>query len=486
MKKTLTNYLEEISEKTSVSGLYAFRGQGKGDWLLCSGATRRLLSHYQVKAESEVPNFQTRYIDYHRHVLIEPARTNGWGLEEGRRLSDLELLAKLQHFGAATGLLDFTRNRLVALWFACHNDRDDGKLFAINTNNPLSFKNITYDQTEQKISDILSADLAEPLWYWEPIAFGEAKTRILCQHSLFVIGSRPLIPKSIVQEITIAREDKSSLLEELEKAYDINEESLFRDLYGFASVNQSSCLIHHFDYPVDYFQLGNREYQRGHHCEAIAHYDKVIGLDPDYLEAYFNRGNAKAALGRYHDAARDYTKVIEGAGSKVTEPHNRKILWQAYFNRGNAEASLGHYPEAIANYDQVLSDAGKSKLLKTTRGHVFFNRGNAYFFLKKYFEAIDNYNCSLDCESMPAYWFNRGNAEVKLNHLEKARESYRCALKINSEFDPADKNRSVVRMVLNGKRGSFVGNAGNIGMVGGNYGLPGGVGARSGPNFMHG
>src|SRR5438105_1147733 len=40
----------------------------------------------------------------------------------GRRLTDLELLAVLQHFGAATRLLDFTKNAFSALWFACNSD----------------------------------------------------------------------------------------------------------------------------------------------------------------------------------------------------------------------------------------------------------------------------------------------------------------------------------------------------------------------------
>ena len=42
----------------------------------------------------------------------------GLGVEDGREVSDLQLLAKLQHFGAATGRLDFTWSPLVALWFA--------------------------------------------------------------------------------------------------------------------------------------------------------------------------------------------------------------------------------------------------------------------------------------------------------------------------------------------------------------------------------
>ena len=131
-------------------------------------------------------DFLERYIKYHQEVLIEPARTNGFNLENGRKLTDLELLAKLQHFGAATGLLDFTRSTLVALWFACENTAVDGNLFVININD-ISIGRITSKKAKIKIGDLFRSK-EPPLWYWEPTVSGDAQARILLQHSLFIIG----------------------------------------------------------------------------------------------------------------------------------------------------------------------------------------------------------------------------------------------------------------------------------------------------------
>jgi hypothetical protein len=50
-------------------------------------------------------------------------------------LSDLELLLELQHYGAATGLVDFSRDFLIALWFAAHDNKGkNGKVFVLNIN----------------------------------------------------------------------------------------------------------------------------------------------------------------------------------------------------------------------------------------------------------------------------------------------------------------------------------------------------------------
>ena len=53
-------------------------------------------------------------------------------------LCDLELLADLQHYGAATCLIDFTQSPLTALWFACKDEDNlgkDGKVIGMRADN---------------------------------------------------------------------------------------------------------------------------------------------------------------------------------------------------------------------------------------------------------------------------------------------------------------------------------------------------------------
>ncbi len=208
----LAKYQAKLIGAISGDGIYAYRGQQDYDWPLHSAATRRLIKEHGQEALDD-PDFTQSYIGYHRDVFLDPARTRGFGHERGRRLTDIELLAKLQHFGAATGLLDFTWNPLVALWFVCEDYSIDGKLYAINTNDPLRVSRVPTDESRQNVADIFTNQSNLPtLYYWEPTATGEASARILGQRSVFIIG-RPLFPEDdqFIREILIAREDKEQL-----------------------------------------------------------------------------------------------------------------------------------------------------------------------------------------------------------------------------------------------------------------------------------
>ena len=289
-------YLSKISETTNKLGVgtYAFRGQGKAHWPLHSPATRRLRKH-RGEGIQYSPEFTNLYMDYHKSTLIGPALTQGLGVESGREISELQLLAKLQHLGAATGLLDFSWNPLVGLWFACENPGEDGKLYVINTNDPIQVAMISSDESEQRVTTLSIPNGEFPnIAYWEPMASGDAMARILRQRSVFVIG-RPKIPENsnIIGEIIIAKEDKEELIREL-GLLDINRRSLFLDAHGFAETNRVTDAISLSQ--DDYLIAGNRYYQKGEYQFAIEAYGRFVDLNPDSYRIYFLRANAHAEL----------------------------------------------------------------------------------------------------------------------------------------------------------------------------------------------
>ena len=78
------------------------------------------------------------FIRYHEELILKCKR-NRFDVRNGTQLDELELLADLQHHRAATCLIDFTRNALVALWFACEDSTKDGKVFIVDTADPMQF-----------------------------------------------------------------------------------------------------------------------------------------------------------------------------------------------------------------------------------------------------------------------------------------------------------------------------------------------------------
>ena len=168
MSTVIEKYLVKILNAADGAGVYAYRGQNDAEWRLHSAATRRLIEEYGDGVVFD-PEFSEKYLDYHTFNLINPARTRGYGIENGRNLTDLELLAKLQHFGAATGLLDFTWSPLVALWFAAADPNRDGKVFMIDTNDPISVAKVFDVQSVQSLPSVFVPSLgAQPISFWEP------------------------------------------------------------------------------------------------------------------------------------------------------------------------------------------------------------------------------------------------------------------------------------------------------------------------------
>ena len=433
MTSTVEKYLSQILEGTHSTGIYAYRGQQDSQWPLHSAATRRLITEHG-EGVTQDPDFPQIYVAYHRYTLIEPARTRGFGTESGRRLSDLELLAKLQHFGAATGLLDFTWSPLIALWFASQYPPHDGKLFVVNTNDPISVVRISSDEKAQDLEAAFLGAVSPPyLSYWEPTVTGDASLRILRQRSVFIID-RPLVPsdKEVIRELLIAKEDKQALQSELE-VLDFSQESLFQDVYGFAQVSNLRPVP-----PLTaqaYARKGNLNYQRQEYTEAIAAYSRSIELAHDVALTYLLRGNAFAATGRHQEAIEDYN-IVE---AKLMQSNCSN--WDTvYFNRGNSKAELSDYEGALRDYTEAIN-------LSPNLVQGYYNRGNIYLDLYRFEEALLDYDHIIGKRAWGAC-FNKANALLALGRLPEARSAYQESISKGTDRDSAAHNLGVVDQLM--------------------------------------
>lgn len=193
------NFIHGIFDDwTGQQRLFAWRGQVDATWPLHSSLYRRLL--WTKGTTLEEPELQ----DEEAKLLADAHR---WGLHMGPygRLSILDQLASLQHYGAPTRLIDITFNPLIGLWFAVEArwdnghqkpDEEDGRLFAIDVTHRL----INEDDQHRHWEDALrrpwprvTAGNPAPEWTthvhaWRPARFDQ---RIAAQNGGFLLGGVP-------------------------------------------------------------------------------------------------------------------------------------------------------------------------------------------------------------------------------------------------------------------------------------------------------
>lgn len=209
------SFLRDSAERVFKNDIVLFRGQDCDEPLLPKIARKNPASDTTVKE---------------RRMLAELRRTGGAFIPAGE--DDWDLLARAQHFGMATRLLDWSTNPLAALWFACC-DRDKGKPGYIYRFDP---------DDDQVVSKSENSD-----------PFGAARTmvyrphlnnaRLVAQAGWFTLHrySKPevkFVPleqnrnaRSKLQKWSIAGELKATLLEQLDQL-GVNQRTLFPDLEG--------------------------------------------------------------------------------------------------------------------------------------------------------------------------------------------------------------------------------------------------------------
>ena len=136
VQESVYGVFEKWSERGAV---FAWRGQVDASWSLHSSLYRRMLwSSAQAGPPTEASVAETE-----RQIL---ANVHRWGLHMGEygRLSVLNQLAMLQHYGAPTRLIDITFNPWIGLWFAVQqrqadsaNAQPDVRLFAFDVTSRL-------------------------------------------------------------------------------------------------------------------------------------------------------------------------------------------------------------------------------------------------------------------------------------------------------------------------------------------------------------
>ena len=330
--KTLDDFIKWA--KKFASGEYVFRGVPNESYRIQASAFRR-------------PEERFRDFDKFRQInedLIDRAILRGYNKKNGHPLTHLEILAELQHYGAATCLIDFSYSAQIALWFACQSKKEsenppNGKVFAVHHRSS-DFEEIKSDLLEKKINEFLQDDGHTQLYHWQP---QQQNNRIIAQQSIFLFGRYEFDP---YDECVIERSSKEDILIELERVSGITETMLFPDFHGFARLrSENTPYMELRDY--EYRELARELFHDEKYVEAVDYYDRAINLNPNYAEAYYWRGRAKLRHRQHALAILDFNEFVS------MNPDYAEV----YVYRAMAKFYLGYTDEITDEIDEDIKMA---------------------------------------------------------------------------------------------------------------------------------
>jgi tetratricopeptide (TPR) repeat protein len=187
-----------------------------------------------------------------------------------------------------------------------------------------------------------------------------------------------------------------------------------------------------------WYRQGLASATAGRFEQAVALYNQVIGVRPDFWEAWYERGLVFDELGLYAETIASYDRAL------VLEPPTNAIV-EVWFHRAMAlHYGIGDYELAMQGYDYALQ-------LTPTHAQAWHHRGNILLYeLAQPSAALVSYDRSLQHQPDHApTWRNRGNALMELAQHTDALLSYDRALAINPEDQIASQGRQLAAQSCN-------------------------------------
>ena len=450
-------------------GAYVFRGVPNAEYGIQASAYRR---------PKHDRNFE-KFLQINKD-LIRKARLRGYDQKNGRELKPLEILAELQHHGAATCLIDFTYNAQAALRFACKEDSKNsqdsngtqdekkppnlkkplnGKVFAVRKNPPSRFREIVPDLLKKEIDFFLQDNEESQLYCWQP---RQQNNRIIAQQSIFLFGRYEFDEDDAC---VIEGNSKEDIMNVLQQVSGITEDSLFPDFGGFAHIHReeepyteltatqyrdrgflayermnykdalSDCDIaidKNPRYAEAYYLRGLVQKSREQQGKAIVDFDHAIRLNYKRPEVYYKRGDAKFKLRRYEKAIVDFNEAIR------LDPKYVK----AYYINGRALSGLERYGEAILYFDDTIR-------LGFKHARVYYWRGYAKYRLKRYEEAIVDFDDTirLNYKGREVY-YHRGLSKKHLEQYESSIADFDISIPLESTIEDPYYHRGEAKFRL--------------------------------------
>lgn len=293
-----------------------------------SGLSVRLDSYDNDKPETK-PYIRANYVNILRDMIKTAKRHFPDKYQE--EMSDLDILADIQHNGGATCLVDFSKNVLTALWFACNADTDaDGFVYCYDVMHDIIVNDcLSYIKDEsQSIESLLAqtyretnicSDVDTRFCIWEP---SSRNNRIIRQDSVFVFGMEKFIVKDHgIEIIRIDADKKECILLAMEAFFNVSEDTIFNDSIGFAHANRKT---------IPYRKLEISAYTRGFDDMINGNYEAAL----EFFKLYESECRKKATM------------------EELIEMHFSLAVCYKHIKRANK--TITYEENAIIEYSQVI------------------------------------------------------------------------------------------------------------------------------------
>ena len=293
-----------------------------------SGLSVRLDSYDNNKPETK-PYIRANYVNILRDMIKTAKRHFPDKYQE--EMSDLDILADIQHNGGATCLVDFSKNVLTALWFACNADTDaDGFVYCYDVMHDIIVNDcLSYIKDEsQPVESLLAqtyretnicSDVDTRFCIWEP---SSRNNRIIRQDSVFVFGMEKFIVKDHgIEIIRIDADKKECILLAMEALFNVSEDTIFNDSIGFAHANRKT---------IPYRKLEISAYTRGFDDMINGNYEAAL----EFFKLYESECRKKATM------------------EELIEMHFSLAVCYKHIKRANK--TITYEENAIIEYSQVI------------------------------------------------------------------------------------------------------------------------------------
>lgn len=243
MREIRVKSWSDFNEYIATREGWAFRGQADASWPLLSSLSRRL-------QRLKVPPAQWNERE-ERAIRIFRRKAHVYLQDKAALQNDLRCLAMMQHHGAPTRLLDFTKSPYVAAFFALEQARGvPGAVYSLNTpwiwgSAPRFDLGLTRDAIDPRVPGNFERHFAKNevpvVWFGEP---AEMDWRLVAQSGLFVMPGvldKPVNElleqygheQALVERVVLSPELRPEAMRALYRM-NITYATLFADLEGLA------------------------------------------------------------------------------------------------------------------------------------------------------------------------------------------------------------------------------------------------------------